>query len=156
MSEQTVSCVSEAEQHDGGLVLQVRRGDNCALRLAKFGHGMAQVLSLASPNATRWLGLHRQAMRNRMLQPNIAEALCGDKAGKEDVAEDEINLVEVPNTFTLLASAASPPASPPLGISPPRPSLVSSLSLFLLCLRSSLTMPTPTAQMLVLTRTMSR
>ena len=31
-----------------------------------------------------------------MLQPNIAESLCGDKAGKEDVAEDEINLVEVP------------------------------------------------------------
>ena len=37
-----------------------------------------------------------------MLQPNIAEALCGDKAGKEDVAEDEMDLVEVPNTFTLL------------------------------------------------------
>jgi len=115
-----------------------------------------KVLSLASPNATRWLGLHRQAMRNRMLQPNIAEALCGDKAGKEDVAEDEMNLVEVPNTFTLLASAASPPASPPLGISPPRPSLVSSLSLLLLCLRSSLTTPTPTALILVLTRTMSQ
>mgnify|MGYP001184436558 FL=1 len=68
----------------------------------KSDTGWHKVLSLASPNATRWLGLHRQAMRNRMLQPNIAEALCGDKAGKEDVAEDEMDLVEVPNTFTLL------------------------------------------------------
>ena len=66
----------------------------------KADTGWHKVLSLASPNATRWFGLHRQAMRNRMLQPNIAEALCGDKAGKEDVAEDEMNLVEVPNTFT--------------------------------------------------------
>lgn len=48
-----------------------------------------KVLSLASPNATRWLGLHRQAMRNRELQPNIATALCGDAKGKEDELDDE-------------------------------------------------------------------
>ena len=44
-------------------------------------------VSLSSPNATRWLGLVRQATRNRELQPNIAKALCGDEAGKDDPDE---------------------------------------------------------------------
>ncbi|KAL1499273.1 hypothetical protein AB1Y20_011483 [Prymnesium parvum] len=45
------------------------------------------MLSLAAPNATRWLGLHKQAMRNRELRPNICEALCGKAAGVDDESE---------------------------------------------------------------------
>ena len=48
-----------------------------------------KVVTLSSPNATRWLGLHRQAMRNRELQPNISKALCGDETGKEDPEDVE-------------------------------------------------------------------
>ena len=51
--------------------------------------GWDRVLTLASPNVTRWLGLHRQAMRNRELQPNICTALCGDEKGKDSDDEDE-------------------------------------------------------------------
>ena len=51
--------------------------------------GWDRMLSIAAPNTTRWLGLHRQAMRNRELQPNIAMSLCGDSAGKEDQDEEE-------------------------------------------------------------------
>ena len=49
-----------------------------------------KVLSLSSPNATRWLGLHRQAQRNRELQPHLCKALCGTEDGKEDSDDDEI------------------------------------------------------------------
>eukprot|EP00966_Prymnesium_polylepis_P047878 1108793-Prymnesium_polylepis.1 len=47
------------------------------------------VLSLASPNVTRWLGLVKQATRNRELQPSIAVALCGDATGKEEESDSE-------------------------------------------------------------------
>jgi len=47
--------------------------------------------SLSAPNHTRWLGLHRQATKNRNLQPNISEALCGDPAGKDDHLDDEVD-----------------------------------------------------------------
>ena len=49
-----------------------------------------KVLTLASPNATRWLGLHRQAQRNRELQPYLSKALCGTEEGKEDSDEDDL------------------------------------------------------------------
>jgi hypothetical protein len=45
---------------------------------------ITNMLSLTSPNATRWLGLHRQARRNRELQPNLSMALCGDSTGLEE------------------------------------------------------------------------
>lgn len=45
--------------------------------------------SLAAPNATRWLGLYKQARRNRELQPHIAEALCGNSHGI-DVDDEEV------------------------------------------------------------------
>ena len=48
-----------------------------------------RMVTVASPNTTRWLGLHKQSMRNRELQPNINTALCGDEKGKEDEDEDE-------------------------------------------------------------------
>ena len=64
-----------------------------------------KMVGLASPNATRWLGLSRQAKRNRELQPNIATALCGDTAGKEDELEgDENNQDECDSDDDLIES----------------------------------------------------
>lgn len=41
-------------------------------------------LTVATPNATRWLGLYHQARRIRELQPNICQALCGKEVGVND------------------------------------------------------------------------
>lgn len=41
-------------------------------------------LTVATPNATRWLGLYHQARRVRELQPHICQALCGKEGGVND------------------------------------------------------------------------
>lgn len=46
-----------------------------------------KIRSLAVPNATRWLGLHKQAVRNRELRPNICVALCGNAVGLDEEGE---------------------------------------------------------------------
>ena len=55
-------------------------------------HSWDKVLGLASPNVTRWLGLHRQSQRNRELQPNICKALCGVEIGVEDEMDPEVDI----------------------------------------------------------------
>ena len=44
--------------------------------------GGEKELALASPNHTRWLGMLKQAERNRLKQPHINVALCGNRAGE--------------------------------------------------------------------------
>ena len=44
--------------------------------------------SLAAPNHTRWLGMLKQAERNRQKQPHICVALCGKRNDEESEEED--------------------------------------------------------------------